>query len=125
MLHYLVTIKQQKELQPLKEKFQLDKYIFWLTLLLYFICKYYLIFMAISSLTHDCLIYEHTGIFQLSFWLLDSSLMSLTSENTLCMVSILWNLLSCIMTQPMSNVDKYLLRLERNEYCMFVKCTVL
>ena len=48
-----------------------------------FICKYYLIFMAISSLTHDCLIYEHTGIFQLSFWLLDSSLMSLTSENTL------------------------------------------
>jgi len=90
-----------------------------------FICQYYLIFIAISSLTHDCFIYEHIGIFQLSFCLLNSSLTPLISENTLCMISILWNLLSCIMTQTMSNVAKCLPRLERNEYCMFVKRTVL
>ena len=41
MLHYFITIKQQKQLQPLKEKFQLDKYIFWFALLFYFTYKYY------------------------------------------------------------------------------------
>ena len=41
MVHYFITIKQPKQRQPLKEKFQLNKYIFWLTLLLYFIYKYY------------------------------------------------------------------------------------
>lgn len=73
------------------------------------ICKYYLIFIVISSLTHDCLISKHMGLFQLSFSLLNSSLMSLLSENTLCMISIRWNLLSCLMTQTMGNVDKYFL----------------
>ena len=41
MVHYFIAIKQPKQLQPLKEKFQLNKYIFWLTFLLYFIYKYY------------------------------------------------------------------------------------
>lgn len=84
-------------------------HVWYLIFSLSFISKYYLIFIAISYLTHDCLISKHMGFFQLSFSLMNSSVMSLLSENTICMISVLWNLLSCLVTQNMGNVDKYLL----------------